>query len=83
MFISYDDVDSGKATIADKRTECGLSKIENTDILVTTNIFDNKMDQDPPKKNEETTRAKAEYNHSLTDEEKNDIKEIIDYLDSL
>ena len=40
------------------------------------------MDQDP-KKNEKTTSRKLECSHPLTDEEKNDIKEIIDYLDSL
>lgn len=42
MFISCDDIDSGEATIAEKRTEYGLSRIENTDVFVTTKIFDNK-----------------------------------------
>ena len=65
-----------------KRTECGLSRIENTDIPVTTKIVDSKMDQGP-KKNEKITSRKLECSRPLTDEEKNDIKEIIDYLDSL
>lgn len=82
MFVNCDDVDSGKTTIAEKRTECGLSRIENTDIPVTTKIVDSKMDQGP-KKNEKTTSRKLECSHPLTGEEKNDIKEIIDYLDSL
>lgn len=82
MFIRYDDIDSGKATINEIRKQCGLSPIEDGDILVTTKIFDNNIDQ-YSKKNEETTRIKVECNHPLTDEEKNDIKEIIDYLDSL
>ena len=40
------------------------------------------MDQGP-KKNEKITSRKLECSRPLTDEEKNDIKEIIDYLDSL
>lgn len=46
MSIGHDDIDSGKVTINEKRDECGLSRIENMDILVTTKISDNNTDLD-------------------------------------
>lgn len=46
MSIGHDDIDSGKVTINEKRDECGLPRIENMDILVTTKISDNNTDQD-------------------------------------